>query len=96
MKPIPLKELVRFLGPTPENNPTSSTEKSSENTNPPTSHILDLTDQLAGTAVIITGVTPPKKALTPREREEAPRKAMVEIAREKPPNSKRLPRLKQT
>lgn len=81
---LPLEDLPRLLGPTPEKKPTESTEGSSEDTKPRTSHIVDITDQYAGKSLIITGAPPPNKSLTPAEREEALRKTM-ETATEKPP-----------
>jgi hypothetical protein len=61
-----------------------STGKLQPNPKNPTFHIVDITDQYVGQSLIITGVAPPKKPLTPAETEEGLRKA-TETATEKPP-----------
>jgi len=83
MEPIPLEALETLSALIQEKKRSKSSGTSSEETKPGTSHIVDITDQFVGKSLIITGVTPPKKPLTPAEREEALRKAK-ETATEKP------------
>ena len=64
-----------------------STGKLSINSKNPTFQIVDTTEASIGKSMIITGAAPPKKPLTPAEREEALRKA-TEIVTEKPPGKK--------
>ena len=85
--PIPLDALANLLAQTRKKKPTESTETSSATTKRTGSHIEGITDQYVGKALIITGVAPPKKLLTPAEGEEALRKGM-QTAREKPPEKK--------
>jgi hypothetical protein len=67
-----------------EKKPKESTKTPSAAKKRTGSHITDMTDQFVGKSLIITGAAPPKKPLTPAEREEALRKTM-ETATEKPP-----------
>jgi hypothetical protein len=70
-----------------EKKSTESAEKSSEDTNPGTYHIVDIADHYMGKSLIITGISTggptPRKLFGP-EGEKAPREDM-ETATEKPP-----------
>ena len=77
MKPIPLEVLARELGQAREQLLTTSSKESSETTNPPANHIVDIADQYVGKILIIT-------SSMPRKREESLSNG-IRSAMEKPP-----------
>ena len=69
MNSIPSEVLTKALEQIREQQLTKPPLESSETTNSPTTNIVDITDQYVGKSLTITGAPPPKKPLTPAERD---------------------------